>query len=79
MDNKRVPEPDPRRAKPAPDGEVQGDGVPDRMSQKKTRQFAENEGLVKKTTRDADGIESVEGDEVERARQAAAQRGRTGV
>lgn len=82
MDNKRMPEPDPRRAAPGPDGQVQGEGdyISARKYQKEQHQFAENEGLVKKKAREAaDAIESVEGEELEKARQASAQRGRTGV
>ncbi len=80
MDNKRTPEPDPRRVNPGPDGQVQGEGdyISARKYQKEQHQFAENEGLVKKKAREAaDALDSVEGEDLESAREAAAQRGRT--
>ncbi len=74
MDRKSAPRED---TKPPPNpARVEGDQTSARKYQDEQHSFPENEGLTKRNTREAPDIESSEGAEIEKERQAAAQRGR---
>ena len=74
VDRKSAPREEP---KPPPNpAQVEGDQTSARKYQNDQPHFPENEGLVKKNTREAADVEDGHGAEIEKERQAAAQRGR---
>lgn len=72
MDRKRMPESE------TPVEAERGEGDYARKRRKEQHSYPENEGLLEKKTRAADPADSVEGEDLENAREAAAQRGRAG-
>jgi hypothetical protein len=73
MDRKSAPQEQP---KPPPNpARIERDRT-SRKHQDEQHSFPENEGLVRRKTREAGDVESPEGAEIAREREAAAQRGR---
>jgi hypothetical protein len=73
VDRKSAPREEP---KPPPNpARIERDQT-SRKHQDEQHSFPENEGLVTPKTREAGDVESAEGAEIEKERQAAAQRGR---
>jgi hypothetical protein len=67
----------PQAPKPPPNpARVEGNETSARKFQKDQPDFPENEGLVRKNSREAADVEGARGAEVEKEREAAAQRGR---
>jgi hypothetical protein len=73
VDRKSAPQEQPKPPNPA---SLEGDQTSARKYQNDQPHFPENEGLVGKSTREAADFEDEQGAEIEKERQAAAQRGR---